>query len=209
MELWLIGLLHFIASLFYFNAPAMDTLPIDISSIQVSSTIEDIFKAHCLSLACAASAYEQEHNPVAFAQLHKDMYQAQLVQLLQENQSQIKEICKTDEVEQAFKQAYQKTKAHVKTDERVACWKTFIHRLYEKQDTIRKEKLPGVWFPTQQDASNEKAFIKKNAEIALEGMQWNYFVVSEVITFLPFALIEQYDKEAFKVFFAARHVTQK
>ena len=57
MGLWFIGLLHFIGSLFFFDAQEVETVPIDISSIQVSSTIENIFKAHCFSLACAETIY--------------------------------------------------------------------------------------------------------------------------------------------------------
>ncbi len=207
MELWSIGMLHLIGSLFYTDTSVVESITLDTSSIQVSSTIEHIFKAHCFSLAYAASAYERKHYPTAFTQLHKDMYQKQLVQLLQENQPQIKEVCETDEVEQAFKQAYQKTKTNIKTNERLVYWTRFIHRLYEKQATIRKEKLSGIWFPTQQDESNEKEFIERNAELELNETQRNCFIATKIVTFLPFVLIEQYDKEAFKAFLEAREET--
>ena len=215
MELWSIGMLHLIGSLFYTDTPVVESITLDTSQVQFSPMIESIYKAHYLTLCFAAREYENKYNrSTSITQLQNDMRSKNLATLLMETKAEVREICGRDEVQKIFRQAYEKTSTGADISERLECWTEFITQLYKTRRLVRTEKLPSVWFPEQydtstEDQSSEGEFIARNAAVVLDKSQRKYVIAGRVINFLPFALIEQHDKESFNAFLAVRHATQE
>lgn len=178
---------------------------LDPSSISFSQTIENIYKVHALHLISSARSYEKRYErKTSITQLHQAILGKTLVDLLNLTNLEIQDLCANQEIQHSFDQAYANAQTSVPVDDRIVSWLAFVSKLYDNRDTIIKEKFPDMWLVQKGGRTVYDDFIKKNEEIAFDWFQGKYLIASKVVTFLPFALIQQYDPEAFGAFLEAR-----
>jgi hypothetical protein len=178
---------------------------LDPSSISFSQTIENIYKVHALHLISSARRYEEKYKKKSsISQLYKVISGKTLTDLSALTSLEIKDLCVYEDIQLYFDQAYLAAQSSKAVDDRVASWLTFVSRLYENRDRVIRDKFPGIWFAQKGGRAVDDDFVKKNENITFDWAQGKYLIASKVITFLPFALIQQHDPEAFVAFLEAR-----
>lgn len=171
-------------------------------ALMVPGPIEDIYHAHALLLCKAALV-----AATPFATTVRGIIGNDLQTLLGQTLPEIKELCSDQNMQQIFKKIYQQVQQKVPFDNRMQLWVTLLRKCDQMQRSMRTDYLSSIWFPKDAHISNEKNFMIKNAHLILNKTQKKYLMVDTVITFLPFALMAQYDAEVFNRFVRVRQGT--
>ncbi len=178
---------------------------LDPSSIFFSQTIENIYKVHALHLISSARSYEERYGEkTSITQLYRAMLGKTLTDLSCLASHEIKDLCANQDIQYSFDQAYANVQTSAGLNDRIACWLTFVSRLYDHRDRIIKEKFPDLWLVQKGDQTGYDDYIKQNEEISFDWFKGKYLIASKVVTFLPFAVIQRYDPDVFVAFLEAR-----